>query len=333
MSDDLDKKIRDAVATHNTRILRFRDAVDFLNDMSSSKDNIQRLFAYLVFFNLVEPSNVAYGVASLHARYGDLLTHICKKAPFRNVPPKDVFTIHADLPRITLWFIPYAGSIKLDIPEEFRVLRHARRNLALLYRDGPPGYYYAQGHDRFLFLMYIVCLHFTTAAKLVPDVAVSLTFFLTREMIALHETDRILRLGPNLPAFGRIDKLLRQRAPQQAAELQAQGFRSIHYAFRWQMLFFADEHDPPATLAIWDAILARKDGRDEFICQLAVEHVRQVPISGEDPALERIQKFTAWDVTKLLKDAAWNYAKVTWKTYAVLVLFAVVILLALLQGL
>jgi hypothetical protein len=330
MGRDSRAQIRAAVKKRNTALFDFQNVVDFLRDTSSDKDNIQRLFAYLVFFDLATASDLPSAVARIHARYVSRLADpIFDGDPLRAVPPRDAQTIGVDLPRIVLWFGLCASSSGCEVPPQDEVLSHARRIFALLYLDGPTRYRYTQGHDRFVFLIFLVCLHFTGDAELDPIVAESLTFSLVCEIIALHATDRILGLSANLPMFNRIDGLVRKRAPLQAAALQAQGFWSIHYALRWQMVFFADEHDWKDTLAIWDAIFARRDAKDEFICQLAVEHVRQVPMREGVAAVEAIQTFKDWDQKALLEEAIGNYTQLREQRSMVAVIIALLLLLIL----
>jgi hypothetical protein len=180
----------------------------------------------------------------------------------------------------------------------------ARRILVTIALDSP-NCLYTQGQDRFVWVSYLVSLSFAAAGGLPLDFAEAMAFNLGRTFILRNEIARQLE---NFPAiehhFLQLDELVRREEPRVATYLQYSCHSSVHYALKWQLTFFADEHNAYELLFLWDQILAREADLDGFIRCLCVGHLRQVPIPVEpDEMALTIQRHKNWDVVKILDDA------------------------------
>jgi hypothetical protein len=268
-----------------------------------------------MLFKLI-PSNrasIPSAVARLHEEYQTDISKTFKDPnnPLDGYEPsRDASVIRADIARSIKWFHVISDASKLSpIPEDDIVIVHAYRVLASLSKL--KGYSYTQGFDRYVFVTYVLGLHFTMAGKLPAEVAESLSFALTREILRLIKTDELLECSPAVASCNsRIDKLVTDQVPEVGRELADAGLTSYHYALRWQLLLFADEHPWDGIVAIWDAVFARKKYWDDMIAELALAHVKHVPPNPDVFALERIQKCKKWDAMLILKDAITEYNKV-----------------------
>jgi hypothetical protein len=110
--------------------------------------------------------------------------------------------------------------------------------------------------------------------------------------------DRFLR-----PRKTILDSAIEVADPRVAEELRKMHVNSIHFAMRWQMLLFADEHDFPDIWCIWDAIIAHRANASAFVNQLSITHILQVPLKESWNVIEALQNHRRWDVPKLIRTA------------------------------
>jgi hypothetical protein len=156
---------------------------------------------------------------------------------------------------------------------------------------------YYQGADRFLWVCSIVSLSGAPA-----DDAEAISFHLTKATL-----DTAAAHGfPNSRALEWELRALDSEAPAVASELRVFGCTAFHYASRWVLLWFADEHGLPGILAIWDNIVCAvgRDARGLRQYLLALAHVAAVPIPRDGVSmLEAIQQHRDWNVAEILARA------------------------------
>jgi hypothetical protein len=115
--------------------------------------------------------------------------------------------------------------------------------------------------------------------------------------------NRFLSSKDAVPHFRDLDSAIDVAAPKISEELRKMRVNSIHFAMRWQMLLFADEHDFPDTWRLWDAIIARRANASAFVNHLSIAHVLQVPLKESENVIEVLQKYRRWNVPKLIQTA------------------------------
>jgi hypothetical protein len=247
--------------------------------------------------------------ADYQARIGDVLRG--SPDPLFSLPPNDQRTLKVDFVRTICWFHDLIDPMKVaGLPHDETVIRHAHRIFNTLYHMDQVQYCYFQGHDRFLFVTYILALLFTRKANLPHDVAESLTFHLLAPIIKLANTDALIRAVEKDPGLMILGEILSVRAPDRAARLTESNVHTMNYALRWKLLLFADEHscafDDIAN--IWDAMFLRRKRFDQFFSHLAFEHLIQV-VFPSDPMMitQTIQRWHKWDTQKILRNAAAAY--------------------------
>jgi hypothetical protein len=76
-----------------------------------------------------------------------------------------------------------------------------------------------------------------------------------------------------------------------------------HFALRWVIVLFADEHNLQDTWLLWDAIVAHRANASAFIRQLSVAHLLQVPLGKYEQVIEDIQNNREWNVPELIRVA------------------------------
>jgi hypothetical protein len=104
--------------------------------------------------------------------------------------------------------------------------------------------------------------------------------------------------------FNEMDEKLMVLVPGLMIPLRRAGQGSIHFALRWELLLFADEHTIKSLMLVWDHILIHLAHFREYLEGLCLAHVRQVPPPGpHEIVVEKLQTFRDWDVRKLLIDA------------------------------
>jgi hypothetical protein len=163
---------------------------------------------------------------------------------------------------------------------------------------------YYHGADRFLSVCSIVSLSGAPA-----DAAEALSFHLTKAALDTAGAHGFQNSRPLEWELRALDSEVKREAPAVASGLTVFGHTAFHYASRWVLLWFADEHGLHGILAIWDNIVCAvgRDGRDlrQYLLALALAHVAAVPIPRHGlPMLHAIQRHRDWNVAEILARAA-----------------------------
>jgi hypothetical protein len=237
--------------------------------------------------------------------------------------------ITVDLHRTLPWLAMAAADLHITLPEDPVPSLHAHRVLAAI--DLANRYLvYTQGYDRYVLILYLLTLQFTTQWQLPPEVAESLTFHLTNKVLLLANLPVFLDCSKSTEKkFQLLDNAVHKRLPVLSKALKSYGHTSLHYALRWRLLLFSEEHPVREVFVLWDAIFAAKDSVDAFFEDLMVAHLRQIKIGGDRGLVERIQKHRDWDCEELLW-GAWEDFRArrsrAWRWYLVFVVVVLVLL-------
>ncbi|OHT03224.1 hypothetical protein TRFO_29479 [Tritrichomonas foetus] len=129
-------------------------------------------------------------------------------------------------------------------------------------------YEYSQGEERFAYASFLLASQFATIFSLPKLFVESLTFSLTKKFVELSMIGDLVAGGEkSIDNFARLDAKIAHYFPKVAEELHKYGNASQHFAMRWEMLLFADEHEIMSLFLIWDHIIfhsySNKEGLKE----------------------------------------------------------------------
>jgi hypothetical protein len=149
------------------------------------------------------------------------------------------------------------------------------------------------------------CLTFCSEMSLPPTFAESMCFPLSRRWLSLVQISNFLEHPPATELhFNELNDNLMLFAPGFMIPLRQARQGSIHFAFRWELLLFADEHPIKPLLLIWDQILLHQINLKQYLSALCLAHVHQIPpLLPNEIVVEKLQTFRDWDVRRILTDA------------------------------
>lgn len=283
------------------------DVTNFLGSLSLDKDNSLRFLNWLIYLDIIPIDKNAWASTAylLYNKYRDLIQSYlnnCPDDPLKNLQTRSAYVIQADINRSVSAFNRMANTLRISPLHTQLASLHAIRILTLLSLSRN-GFTYTQGFDRFVFVCYALALVFTSSGGLPPEFAEAMTFYMAPILIDMANVSRFLSdpVGTE-QYFLDLDKVIEREYPEAAYELQMSAHGSVHYALRWQILMFADEYEANGLLFLWDHIILHKDTYQEFINELCVAHVSQIPPpTGNEIYVEKIQTFRNWDPVKAIK--------------------------------
>jgi hypothetical protein len=290
---------------------------------SFPKNATLRLIAWLFALKLVpDRCDIASALIKLVQLYHQPPTH----------PPSadSSSMIDLDVPRIAGWFSSLATSVGLPDSYLPDLADLARRILLMLATD--PSFVYYQGYDRYVIVSCLACLQFTASHQLAVSIGEALAFSISKAVIKAANVPQYVHPDAR-SIFEPLDRRARPIRPDIYADLDPHGLSAVYYAHRWKLLWFADEHEAPGILLIWDNILAHLDTLDAYLDELCLAHLRQIVLPPGSGALEVVQRFRDWKVERAIEDAEgrevlprkddhrWGIlADLTWKQYMYFVL-------------
>ena len=168
-----------------------------------------------------------------------------------------------------------------------------------------PEMSYTQGHDRYVWVSLIVSIVFATQGGLPPIFSEAISYYLTYSFISINPISADIENFSKVEShFQVLDALVETEAPQTSALLKSVGHSSMHYALKWELTLFADEHNIHELMYIWDHILLHIDDIDDYVRCLCIGHIRQVPCTAmADEMAQAMQRNRIWDVPKLINNA------------------------------
>jgi hypothetical protein len=258
----------------------------------------------MVAFQYVSPSHTSWATElfDLYNRYQSIRGSLSD--PSQLTTERESSTISSDVFRGMPWFSDHASGLNLTsfltADAEARVVRILTL-LSLTFSE----LNYTQSYDRYVFINFLLCLTFCAETSLPPAFAEAMCFHLSRRWLKLVQVSNFLEDAAATELhFGELDNKLMLFAPGIMTPLRQTGHSSIHFAFRWELLLFADEHSIKPLLLIWDQILVHQMNFKQYLEALCLAHVRQIPplLPNENPA-EKLQTFRSWDVRRILSDA------------------------------
>lgn len=302
-------RIVEGLRTLDCTIFCFNDVQKFLSDNSPSKKVSDRFISWLVVLRILSQRRQLWGTSlylMVENYFDRCKTHFSKKPhdPLSTIPMNLESAIRPDIELAVPWLeqLLKEASIKkkyLNAP----FLRLSRLYSMLVMETHDVSY--TQNMYRFGVVTLAMTAVFSEKAKLPPDFAEAVAFYLVRQIISFVPLIRIKDHNAKLTShFEQLDQIISNVAPMQSRAIKKANSSSIHFGIRYEILLFAvDNHNIIDILNIWDQIFCRLT-QLEYVQCLTAAHVMQVRIPPETQDISGlISNWRSWDTVKLIKDA------------------------------
>lgn len=302
------------------------DAEKFLLTDKNSGQYTNRFISWMVALNILQSDIQKWAkyICQLCSKYESFMNSEMGSDPLLSLTNDQETQIQNDLRRAVRFFNDLAKSAKLPYSKQNGAIFCAARILTMINLT-EPKYQYIQGCERYVFICYLVCLLFTVEHNLPNIIAESCAYYLATKMIELSGISHYLSDPSKLEKhFNELDQKLLAANPALMQKFMRTMQTSIHFALRWEILLFAEEHDYPGIISIWDRVIVHKENLHKYVEALCLAHFAQAP----DCKLNQLQHYKGWDMDRLLSDAdrfleperQQNYS--TWKKASLLLLAA-----------
>ena len=295
----------------NEYIYNKNDLIQYLKEINLNKSLISRFFCWFISLNIIKINNFSEDIINIYHNYIDLLNKYFGEninEPLKLIKT-DVSTIKADISRSIFLFKKNCN--KLNIEKNF--IENSEligiRILSLLTLS-PPNFIYTQGFDRYMFNSYILCLNFVIKANLPLSFVEALSFYLTKSLLELSNINEILdNINISLEYFEKLNFLILKKILNLFNSLKLLDQNSFHFALRWRLLLFSDEHDIFSIFLIWDQFILNKNNLNNYFYELSINHLKQIQFNNNS-IIENIQRNKNWNINKLLiKNKNYNIFK------------------------
>jgi len=302
MEGEATQALLESITTIITNLQSQNGVSAFLESVDLKKDNVIRFVAWLNALQIIpiSPNAILESFESHADRYRTLVR---EKFDVQPVPHDDCSLIEMDVRRGMHIARAHSQTLGLSDDQLSFCELHCQRILTILSRSSPK-FSYTQGFDRFASIAYLISLNFALAVGQDASFAEPLAYFLTEQLLTLSSAACMLDAGGSvLKGHASLDHRIKDLYPELWASLKEANHSSIHFAFRWKILMFADEHDLTSLFLIWDQLIAHRRQYSRYMEALCLAHIGQVPVEPDVFMVDRLQNFKQWDVPKLIADA------------------------------
>lgn len=303
------ESIRAALLSQSGDIYNSSDADRFLLSTDVYKHTGARFLCWMIKMHIIPPfrSRWLSAFKDLYERYIRLSINAFSNnfnTPLSILPTPVMTIVEGDTVRTIIWFKRLSDEMGIQTHYLDDAKVRAQRVIALINHENQ-DLSYTQGNDRFVWVSYLVSLFFSTRGGLDRSFAEAMTYYLSQVWIS-H-----LLVGRNIENmtflenhFSKLDILLEREEPEIASLLAQCNHHALQYAMKWELTFFADEHNAHDLLLIWDYIVQHIENVNDYVRCLSVAHIRQVQIPQlADEMAMCIQRNRNWDVQKIVKDS------------------------------
>ncbi|OHS95809.1 hypothetical protein TRFO_38057 [Tritrichomonas foetus] len=301
--------IRAALLSQSGDIYNSFDADRFLLGTDLYKHTGARFLCWMIKMKILHPFRAHWitTLDSLYNRYRNMIYRLFPDKlirPLSRLSPQIMTVVEGDTSRTVIWFRRLAEEMGIQShyldDSKFRAQRIISA-ISLEYPDSS----YTQGNDRFVWISYLVSLFFSTKGGLDRSFAEGMAFYLSYAWLQHCKVGRNIENISFLENhFSKLDALLEREEPEVFALLSECNHHALQYAMKWELTFFADEHNAHELLLIWDYIVQEISEVGDFVRCLSVAHIRQVQIPKmADEMAMCIQRNRNWDVQKIVSDA------------------------------
>lgn len=226
------------------------------------------------------------------------------QTPLSLLPFQLANSITQDIPRTIKWFFNFAEQIEINNRMLDDVELRIQRVLAIISLESRE-LTYTQGNDRLVMMSYLVSLFFASRGRLNKGFAEAMCYNIAKSLISKITLARYLNSMSFIENyFEQLDVMIAQEDPEKWDVLAESENTSIHFALKWHLTLFCDNHDAYQLMLLWDQILLRWGDFDEFIKCLTVAHIIQVPIPEKHEEMaQNIQQFKDWNISRIITDA------------------------------
>jgi hypothetical protein len=303
------------------------DAYKFLLSKNSSKNNSHRFISWLLALKIISGGKETWfdKCNSYHTQYQTIAETLIKDNdnPLSSLPKNDLYQIKNDIIRTICYFNRMASEVNVkSVYTKYTSYIVSRIITVMSIVDHT--FRYIQGCDRYVYNAYLVSLIFCLENGLPLSFAESSAFVISSKIMQIsnisHYLDDPVEISEHFEA---LDIKMEKANPSVMKEFATANQSSIHFALRWEILLFAEEHSFRGLMLLWDHIIAHKSCSSSYIESLCIAHFKQAP----GGSLTNLQHYKEWDYDKLLLDASEEFEKYSsnrngiWKTFA---LFALV---------
>jgi hypothetical protein len=199
-----------------------------------------------------------------------------------------LITVHQDINRSgkNVYFFPPIlprGSSPEDVGELDECYdEHKRRLERILYVFGWANRQlgYLQGFNELLCPIYYANCQAKQFLNDDLNEVEALSFYELQRLITSTQIQEFYSYGEGneqvTQKFVEFGKLIERHVPEVAATLVHLDITPLHFGFRWMSLLFAQEHQLPTVLILWDALFARFDDLMNFSFYVGIAHVDEI---------------------------------------------------------
>lgn len=261
---------------------------------------LDRAFAWLLLLRIIPPVQIQWKNVynEINTTYHDFvvtnqlenwhtlyLPERLTQIPLNISNPKIMCLIHSDVirtSRLLFFFPPNPLPEIVDNGHEtlFQYFGHIRRieRALYIYAIVNPGYSYTQGFNELLIPFYYILLKsnffngdldqveafsFQCLQVLLANTKISELYTTQDKTIILH-------------TFSNFEILQKKHIPKIYSILKSLEINPVLYAMRWFTIIFAQEHDLPVLLPIWDSLFANFDDFMNFELYLGLGHLKSI---------------------------------------------------------
>lgn len=277
------------------------------NPVNWAQTQEQALSLYQIFIQ-------EYGLENWHQR---VFPPYVKKEAFKVENNALMNVIHGDIVRTGrhIYFLPPEdipeGCNPKDIQAPFTY--HIRRLERILYVFGMqnPSLSYMQGYNELIVPLYYVLVQaksmFHDDYLLIEALTYTMfQFLLTNTDIQLFYTtkDQSSTIVSQLQIF---ENLMKVFIPQTHKLLTSLNIFPLLYAYRWYNLLFAQEHDLPVLLMVWDSLFSHIEELIEYAFYIGIAQVKEVAPQLDPTSFAKsvkiLQNLTIPNALSIVKDA------------------------------
>ena len=309
MEDLSNDALRSALISQSGDIYDFYDVQKFLFNRDFSKPVGQRFLSWLIRLGII-PAARSEWVLKIQQKYSNY-KQLCQRffktdfdQPLLALAQDAGHSIHVDILRTKSWFLVISKELSISEHRLDKVDIMAQRILSCISLDSEE-LSYTQGHDRYVWVTLAVAIVFSQNGDLPLSFAEAMSFYLTRSFLIMNPISCDIENFSKIEAhFHILDDMVEANIPETYELLKSVGHSSMHYALKWELTLFADEHNAHELMFMWDRILLHIDDITDYVRCLCIAHIQQVPRTElADEMAQAIQRNRMWNVPKIIDDA------------------------------
>lgn len=298
MSDLINQLIKINIPFHKKS-----DVNKFLTSVDQNKDPVLRVAAWLLSLNLIGFTEIEKKIDSLTKAYKEICNMNLSdfNNPRSSLESSEGELILLDTERTIYWFKKMASENGINDEKLLNDAIYSVQRILSVLSKIDSFYHYMQGYDRYVFITFLLGLQAMKKINAEIIFAESISFFFCKELLKIVDVNKFTRDNQfTMKHFSEIDKEIAYVRPEVYNQLVAMHVSSVHFAMKWEILSFADEHKYSNILLIWDRIILFRNIYLKYISEMCVAHIRQVSFVDNEFIIQTIQNYRNWNVKDIL---------------------------------